>query len=232
MDWKLKLGNFLFKYRSFTPVPLIVLVFIIFRPVNLEGKNLLVNLMGFLVSVVGEFIRVIAVAYAYKGTSGRERYLKADALNTAGIYSLVRNPLYIGNFLIFSGLLIAFANMFAALVFMVFLSLQYYLIILCEEDFLRKEYGKEYENYCGRVRRVIPAFKNYGKSPNPFDLRKVIFKESDSVFNMLVIYLLVLGYKERFFSGSISSPFLFIIPGVVLVLSYILVKIVKKKRKT
>jgi hypothetical protein len=46
------------------------------------------------------------------------------------------------------------------------------------------------------------------------------------------MYLLVLGYKERFFSGSISSPFLFIIPGVVLVLSYILVKIVKKKRKT
>jgi len=232
MDWKLKLGNILFKYRSFTPLPLIVLVFIIFRPVNLEGKNMVINLVGFLVSAAGEFIRVIVVGYAHTGTSGRERYLKAEALNTAGIYSLVRNPLYIGNFLIFTGLVAVFANIWAEMVFAVFLILQYYFIILCEEDFLRKQYGKEYEDYCGRVRRVVPAIKNYEKSPNLFDLRKVIFKESDSVFNMLVMYLVVLGYKERVFSGSIGNLFLFIIPGVVFVVSYIIVKIVKKKRKT
>ncbi len=193
---------------------------------------MVVNLVGFLVSVVGEFIRGIAVGYAHRGTSGRESFLKADALNTAGIYSLVRNPLYIGNFLIFSGLLTVFANIFAVLVFMIFLCLQYYLIILSEEDFLRKEYGKEYEGYCSRVRRIIPAFKDYKMNPNPFDLRKVIFKESDSVFNMLMIYLAVLVYKEKVFRGSISKPFFFIIPGIVFILCYIFVKIVKKKRKT
>lgn len=230
MDRKLKLGNFLFKHRSFTPVPLIVLVFVIFKPVDLGGANFFINLCGFMASMSGELIRVIAVGYAHSGTSGRESFLKADALNTTGIYSLVRNPLYIGNFLIFSGLLVVFANIWAEVIVAVFLIMQYYFIILSEEDFLRKKYGKEYEDYCGRVRRLIPAFKNYEKTSNSFDLRKVIFKESDSVFNMLAIYLLVLVYKERFFSGSIKHPFLFIIPGAVLVLSYILVKIVKKRK--
>jgi protein-S-isoprenylcysteine O-methyltransferase Ste14 len=230
-DWKLELGNILFKYRSFTPVPLIVLVFVIFKPANLGEKNIFINLCGLILSLCGEFIRVIAVGYAHSGTSGRESFLKADALNTTGIYSLVRNPLYIGNFLIFSGLLVVFANIWAEVVVAVFLIVQYYFIILSEEDFLRKGYGKVYEDYCGRVRRVIPVFMKYEKASNPFNLRKVIFKESDSVFNLLVMYLLVIVYKEWVFSGTISHPFMFIIPGVVFIISYIMVKIVKKKRK-
>jgi protein-S-isoprenylcysteine O-methyltransferase Ste14 len=231
MDWKLRLGNFLFKRRSFTPLPLILLVFIIFKPVDLGSANILINLCGFVVSLTGEIIRVIAVGYAHSGTSGRESYLKADALNTTGIYSLVRNPLYIGNFLIFSGLLLVFANIWAGVVVAVFLIAQYYFIILSEEDFLSQRYGKEYENYCGQVRRVIPAFKNYQKAANPFNWRKVIFKESDSVFNMLVMYLLLLLYKQKVFNGSIMYPYLFIIPGAVFIMCYIFIKIAKKKRQ-
>lgn len=231
MDWKLKIGNFLFKHRSFTPLPLIVLVFIIFKPIDLGAANIFINLGGFMVSLFGESIRVIAVGYSHKGTSGRERFLKAEALNTTGIYSLVRNPLYIGNLLIFSGLVAVFANIWAEVVVAVFLIAQYYFIILSEEDFLSREYGKEYQDYCVRMRRVIPVFKNYEKNSNPFALSKVIFKESDSVFNMLAMYLLVLGYKEKAFRGTIKHPFLFIIPGIIFVLSYIIVKVVKKKRK-
>ncbi|MDQ1352670.1 MAG: hypothetical protein QG657_2976 [Acidobacteriota bacterium] len=230
MDWKLNLGNFLFKRRSFTPLPLIVLVFVIFKPVDLGRANVFINLCGFMVSWLGEFIRVIAVGCAHSGTSGRESFLKADALNTTGIYSVVRNPLYIGNFLIFSGLVVVFANIWAEVVVAVFLMAQYYFIILSEEDFLRKGYGKVYEDYCGRVRRVIPVFKKYEKASNLFNLKKVIFKESDSVFNMLVMYLLVLVYKERIFSGAVRHPFSYIIPGVVFVVCYVIVKIVKKRK--
>lgn len=228
-DWKLKFGNVLFQYRSFTPIPLIVLVFIIFKPVDLGNGNVFINVFGFMVSLIGEFVRVIAVGYAHSGTSGRESFLKADALNTTGIYSLVRNPLYIGNFLIFSGLVMVFANFWAEMAAAVFLIGQYYFIILCEEDFLRNQYGNLYEDYCHRVNRVIPVFKNYKLNPNPFDLKKVIFKESDSVFNMLLMFLLILLYKEKVFLGDVSHLAVYAVLLGILIIVYVVIKIIKKR---
>ena len=64
LDWKLKVGNFLYKHRSFTPIPLIIVVFIIFKPVNLNEKNIILNLAGLLISLLGETIRIIAVGYS------------------------------------------------------------------------------------------------------------------------------------------------------------------------
>jgi len=231
IDWKLKLGNFLFKHRSFTPVPLIILVFIIFRPIDLGKNNIKINLVGLLISLLGEIVRVIAVGFAHTGTSGRESYLRADRLNISGIYSIVRNPLYIGNFFIFTGLVIVFFNIFAGLSFIIFLILQYYFVILAEENFLKEKYGLEYEVYCQQVKRIIPTFRGYKRNRTPFNLKKVIFKENDSIFNILAMYLLVLFYKEKVFSGTIWNPFLYIIPGVVLIIGYIIVKVVKKMNK-
>ncbi len=229
MNWKLKLGNFLFKHRSFTPVPFIVLVFVIFKPVDLGDYNLLVNLAGVALSFCGELIRVMAVGYSFEGTSGRESYLRADSLNTTGIYSVVRNPLYIGNFFIFVGLVAVFANVFAVIVFAVFSIVQYYFVILAEENYLKTTYSEPYADYCGGVKRILPTFKNYKKNRNPFNLKKVVFKENDSVFNLLVMFLLVLLYKERVFAGAIERPLFYIIPGGVLLAAYIIVKIFKKR---
>ena len=97
-------------------------------------------------------------------------------------------------------------------------------------DLAIETYGKDYEAYCTRVRRIIPTFKDYKRNQNSFNLRKVVLKENDSVFNMLVMYVLVLLYKERVFTGGIGEPFYYIIPGVVLITGYMIVKIIKKKR--
>ena len=231
LNWKLRGGNFLFRYRSFTPIPLIILVFIIFKPIDLGEKNLLINISGLLTSLLGEAVRIIAVGYSFTGTSGRESYLRADNLNTSGIYSVTRNPLYIGNFLIFTGLVVIFSNLFALLTFALFLILQYYFIILAEEDYLEKKYGSDYKVYLSRVKRIIPTFKGYRKNQNPFHLKKVIFKENDSVFNMLIMFLLVLLYKELKFSHRIDHPIAYIIPAGILILAYVIVKIIKKRGK-
>jgi len=229
IDWKLKVGNFLFKHRSFTPIPLIIFVFVIFKPVDLGDKNGLINLSGIFISFLGEIIRIITVGYSFTGTSGREPFLRADALNTTGIYAIIRNPLYIGNFLMFTGIVIVYANVSAVFVFALFLILQYYFIILSEENFLQEKYGESYETYCRQVKRIIPGFKNYRKNQNTFSLSKVIYKESDSIFNMLMMFLLVLLYKERLFTGQIFQPLLYIIPGGSLAALYVMIKIIKKR---
>jgi protein-S-isoprenylcysteine O-methyltransferase Ste14 len=224
--WSLRIGKFLFKYRSFTPLPLILLTFLFFEPASPAPVW---TLIGLAAAFLGEGIRALSVGYSGSGTSGRESYLKAESLNTTGLYSLVRNPLYWGNGLIFAGLLTVYAQPLALAVFIAFLFLQYHFIVLAEESFLRQGYGPAYEEYCGRVRRWLPHLRGYIAPVRPFSWRKVFFKENDSCFNLLLAALLILAWKEKHFSGTIRHPEFFIGAGLALIVFYAWVKVLKKK---
>jgi protein-S-isoprenylcysteine O-methyltransferase Ste14 len=224
--WPLRLGKFLFKYRSFTPLPLILLTFLFFKPVSPAPHW---TLIGLAVAFLGEGVRSFSVGFAGSGTSGRESYLKAESLNTSGLYSLVRNPLYWGNGLIFAGLLTVFAQPWALAFFIVFLFLQYHFIVLAEESFLRQSHGSEYEEYCGRVRRWLPRFHGYTAPGRPFAWRKVFFKENDSCFNLLLAVVLILAWKEKHFSGKVRHPLFFAGAALALVFFYAGVKFLKKR---
>ncbi len=231
-NWKINIGNFFFKYRSFTPIPLILGVFLLFKPVKTGKIDFLIDILGISISIVGEILRILAVGYSFTGTSGRESYLRADNLNTSGIYSITRNPLYIGNFCIFTGLIIVYSNFLALGTFVFFLFFQYYFIILAEENYLLSKYGKSYNEYRSRVNRILPSFGKYIPNRNRFDMQKVIYKENDSVFNMLVMLGIVLVIKEFNNKEKIANPIFYIMAGILLFGSYIFVKIQKKKRHT
>lgn len=226
--WPLRLGKFLFKYRSFTPLPLILLTFALFRPASAAP---LWTGLGLAVAFLGEGIRSFSVGYAAGGTSGRESFLKAESLNTTGLYSLVRNPLYWGNGLIFAGLLVVYAQPWALAVFIVFLFLQYHFIVLAEESFLRERHGSGYDGYCSRVNRWLPRFRGYMPPDRPFAWRKVFYKENDSCFNLLLAALLILAWKERCFSGKITHPLFFAGAGLALILFYAWVKFLKARER-
>lgn len=230
--WKQRVGNVLFRYRSFTPLPLILMVFLLFRPLDMGTMNGWVVVGGLFLSLTGELIRIMAVGFSLAGTSGREKFLKADSINSTGIYSLSRNPLYIGNFLIFSGLLVVFANVYALLIVLFFLIVQYYFIILTEERFLADRHGKIYQEYCKEVPRVFSGFRCYQKPGTTFNLRKVVFKENDSLFNLLLIFILILVIRELTFYHKLIHKVPFISVVSILIGFYIVVKVLKKREKT
>jgi len=170
------------------------------------------------------------VGFAGSGTSGRESYFKADSLNMDGLYSIVRNPLYIGNILIFNGLLILYGNLIAGLIFNVFLISQYLLIIFSEEHYLKQVYGDQYFKYLQQVNRLFPKLTGYRKPAISYNLKKVIFKENDSVFNWLLIYVLIVIYKDLQGSAFQDRNYLlYIVIGVILVTGYTGIKLMKKK---
>jgi protein-S-isoprenylcysteine O-methyltransferase Ste14 len=226
-SWPLRIGKFLFRFRSFTPLPLILLTFIFFKPFS---PSPLWTVTGLIAAFAGEGIRIHSVGYAGSGTSGRENFLKAESLNTSGLYSLVRNPLYWGNGLIFAGLLTVYAQPSAMILFIVFLFLQYHFIILAEEEFLLQRHGQAYADYCGRVNRWLPRFGDYAPPARRFDGQKVFFKENDSCFNLLLAVLLISAWKERFFLGQLRHSLFFAGAALALVFFYAWVKILKKKR--
>lgn len=167
------LAKFLFKYRSYTPIP-----FVLFMLVFYNG-NIKSWLVGSVISLLGELIRIWGVAYAGSLTRTTTS-VKASQLITEGPFAYVRNPLYIGNILIYLGFGIITLALFpylqiAALIWFVF---QYTLIISLEEDFLENKFGNQYSDYKKHVPRIFPRLfgfnsdKELNVTPNYFNALK------------------------------------------------------------
>ena len=87
--------NIFFKFRSYTPIPIALAIIYNSQPI------LPFNVLGILLIVNGEMIRINAVRYA--GGATRTRNVGAPSLCTSGPYSYTRNPLYWGNIIIYAG---------------------------------------------------------------------------------------------------------------------------------
>jgi protein-S-isoprenylcysteine O-methyltransferase Ste14 len=79
---------------------------------------------------------------------------ETSGLKTTGVYSVSRNPMYLGFYLITLASLLSVPNPVnvCAGLFGIFV---HHRIVLAEERFLSAEYGSEYEAYAKKVRRYI-----------------------------------------------------------------------------
>ncbi len=143
--------NFFFTYRSYTPVPLALLIILYSQP------SWPMSMFGLLILVAGEWVRLNAVRYA--GGATRTTKVGAPSLCTAGPYAYVRNPLYVGNMIMYTGIvLIAGAsNIWGMLILTwLFFTIQYLLIVNLEEETLVNLFGETYETYRHFVPALIP----------------------------------------------------------------------------
>ena len=177
-------GRLLFRWRSFTPVPLVLLALpLLWRSRGAASPGWLLG--GLALCALGQALRAWVLGQVRDGTSGQNEKLTAVSLNSTGPYALTRNPLYLGNFAITLGLcLVAHDPRLLALVSALF-GLQYRAIIAAEEDFLRGQFGADYDAYCARVPRFWPRFaaaapasiEGAASSPRPWDWRRALRKE-------------------------------------------------------
>ncbi len=186
--------NFFFKYRSFTPIPL---VFAIIYYSNVSFPECM---WGGIVIALGEYIRINAVRYA--GGETRTIMVGAPALCTAGPYARTRNPLYIGNMIIYSGVIIAASGPYMWILLLIstlFFTFQYTLIILLEESTLYDLFGKPYLNYQQNVPRLFPRITSWKNDDNrtPSSLVKTLKTERRTLQNLTFIILIIL-IKNQF----------------------------------
>lgn len=95
---------------------------------------------------------------------------KNSRLTTVGPYAIVRNPLYVGSFLIMAGMMTLLNFHLVAFAVFVPLGVLYFLQIRSEEVFLAKEYGKHWHAYARRVPRLLP-FLNLKRALTPWTFR-------------------------------------------------------------
>lgn len=144
-----RIGAVLFRYRGFLPVPFLLVP--LFAPGSQTRPGWII---AGLVIVIGELLRIAGVSAA--GTVTRRRSRDVQRLVTYGIFSWMRNPLYVGNLLIWIGFMIGSGVWWFLPVAIVLFAIEYTLIVRYEEGVLESIFGAEYLAYKGSTPRWIP----------------------------------------------------------------------------
>jgi protein-S-isoprenylcysteine O-methyltransferase Ste14 len=186
----MEIGKILFKYRSYTPLPFIFLMVLFMEP------TLKTMITGLVLVLAGEAIRIWAVSYAGSETRVTGE-VGASTLVTQGPYSIIRNPLYLGNVLIYAGFGVMSNSLFPYLLFVAicFFIFQYYYIIKTEEEFLRNTYKDKFEKYCAHVNRILPLPKELPPEIISFirmDLKSGLRSDRRTLQAIIIISLLIL----------------------------------------
>jgi len=188
------LRYFLFSNRSFTPIPLVLVI------LYLSSLSYPYFIIGIGLIVVGESIRIYGVRFA--GGATRTREIGAPSLCTSGPYSRCRNPLYLGNMIIYCGVVLMAGGQFLwPLLFIVFFFfiLQYSMIISLEEETLVKLFGNEYQLYRESVPRLFPRISPWVGIDKrlPLTIIQTLKTEKRTLQNIIIIIILI-GAKNYY----------------------------------
>ncbi|MEE2931740.1 MAG: isoprenylcysteine carboxylmethyltransferase family protein [Bacteroidota bacterium] len=191
-----KQGSFLFKYRGQFPVLLFLLAipFIYFTDYNKTDFYYieLLRIIALFLCVVGFLVRFYTIGTTPKGTSGRNRKKQiADVLNSEGMYSIVRHPLYFGNYLIWFGLSVFTYNFYFMFIITLLFWLYYERIMFVEERFLERKFGDIFRQWAKNSPAFIPNFLSFKKSQINFSIITVLRREYAGLFSTVIGFMFI-----------------------------------------
>ncbi|MDH5234883.1 MAG: isoprenylcysteine carboxylmethyltransferase family protein [Gemmatimonadota bacterium] len=109
---------------------------------------------GLALMVLGEAWRMWGVATA--GTVTRRRSREVETLVSHGPFAWSRNPLYVGNFLIWMGVITLSGVLWFLPVAVLLFALEYFYIVRYEEGVLESIFGADYLRYKEHTPRWFP----------------------------------------------------------------------------
>jgi protein-S-isoprenylcysteine O-methyltransferase Ste14 len=231
-------GSWLFRWRSYLPLLLSPFLLIALRNSDSLEKVIghtaiyFYDSLCITVCLAGLVIRCITVGYVADGTSGRNtKGQRAETLNTTGMYSIVRHPLYLGNLMISIGIA-SFVRVWwfvvmAALIFWLY----YERIMFAEEEFLRKRFGTLYLEWTNRTPALLPRFRNWQRPSLSFSFRNVINREYSGFFGLIVSFTFLDFARSMFAKDGFGLKVTWVIPFFVSTFVFLAVRILRKKTK-
>ncbi|MEI7901499.1 MAG: isoprenylcysteine carboxylmethyltransferase family protein [bacterium] len=184
-------GKWLFRWRSYLPLIMMALMFASFGyfsyPFGSELLDELWECFCLLIGLSGLLVRGLVAGYAPQGTSGRNTKRQvAEVLNTTGMYSVVRNPLYLGNFWMCLAVALFLRVWWVPLIYLLVFMLYYERIIFAEEVFLRQKFGETYLSWASRTPAFFPKWAHWQKPSIPFSLRTLVRREYQSAYGLVM----------------------------------------------
>lgn len=211
-----KSGNWLFRWRSFLPLVLYVLAVVVVLAnwdTDFDHQSFPWMLGCLAVSLLGLLVRAWTIGFTPRGTSGRntKEGQVAEVLNTKGVYSMVRHPLYLGNFFMWLGIILYVGSGWFSLVCCLLFWLYYERIMFAEEAFLRKKFGGAYLQWSSKTPAFWPSPKHYNPSGVHFSLKNVLRREY-SGFLAIFISFAFIDFLKNFSNGYAMTLFDYIQP--------------------
>ena len=236
-------GNWLFRWRSYLPFLILPLVATSFRNSTWvndafgNGFEEAWDIACYALALTGLALRVVTVGFVPAGTSGRNAVKQnAEALNTTGMYSVVRHPLYFANFVVF----ISFILLFKSLLLVLLMGLAYFLyyerIMMAEEKFLGDKYGDQYREWAAKTPAFLPRLYGFVRPALPFSWRSALLREFHTLFLISAAFAVVemleaLVLENQTFGEWVLDEPIWPVVFVLSALIYVVVRTIKKKTK-
>jgi len=216
-------GAFLFRFRSYLPLifflTFIVALFNQLDHLAFRQQTKIWELFSLFISIIGLSIRIYTIGHVPKGTSGRNTKKQiAEVLNTTGVYSVIRHPLYFGNYFMWLGIALFVHSWWLILVFTLAYWMYYERIMYAEEEFLREKFGTVFIEWARQTPAFVPNFTKWHPSNLTFSWRHVLKREYHGFFAVIASFTIldiigdyVIANKFRpdmFWIGMFAGSFL------------------------
>ncbi|MCF8476447.1 MAG: DUF1295 domain-containing protein [Pseudolabrys sp.] len=234
-------GGWLFRWRSYLPLAILPIAVPAFA-----GSGWFAAAFGtaaedrwdwacLILPLVGLAMRVLTVGYVPSMTSGRSTQLQhAASLNTTGMYSIVRHPLYVANFLVFIGFTLTLKSvlftLLAALAYVVY----YERIVVAEEDFLEKLHEEEFRRWAARTPTAIPQPALWVANELSFSWRTALLREYHGVMLIGTVFFIIkllegLLIRQQTLSEWIGTEHLYVTMLVACTAFYLIAQFMRKR---
>jgi protein-S-isoprenylcysteine O-methyltransferase Ste14 len=182
----IELGEKLYQWRHYTAIPALMVLLLFAGPSARSAT------VGTLLIVLGAVIRVYTVAFT--GAENKDTIMM-DELVTTGPFTLVRNPLYIGNMMITFGVICYAGIIWLGIPTLAFFLFQYYCVTKYEENALLAKFGDEYQRYMDRVPAWIPLKTPIAEDfPVPPSISAAFVAERKALATVgIILFLLMLA---------------------------------------
>ena len=183
-------GNWLFRRRGYLPLLLFPLLLVAARgstyPAGSHGLDLAWEAVCLLLALIGLGLRIGTVGFVPRGTSGRNTGGQlAGSLNTSGFYSVVRHPLYLGNYLMWLGVALFVRSWWAPVIVSLVFWLYYERIMFAEEEFLRRKFGPLYTAWAATTPAFLPRLTLWRRPGVRFCFLTVLRREHSSLLALM-----------------------------------------------
>ena len=226
-------GQWLFRWRSYLPLLFLVVCVPAFGvysyPFGSHAADLVWEIICLCIGLSGLAIRCTVIGYAPQNTSGHNsRRQVADILNTKGMYSLVRNPLYLGNFLMWMAPILVLHTWWLWVIFVLAFFLYYERIIITEEAFLNEKFGDDYIRWSGQTPAFFPVHLHWQKPDLSFSWKHALRREYQGLFGLIAAITAVEFIGDLCIHRSIVVDPVWAVIFVIGVTFYLLVRFLVK----
>lgn len=202
-------GDFLFRWRSVLPMLLFPVALLAaadagyFETAFGEVAEEIWLIGCLTVSLAGQTMRALTVGFVPAGTSGRNtRAQRAETLNATGMYSVIRHPLYFANFVVLLGFSMATLQWWMPIVAVLAFVVYYERVIIIEEVFLQKKFGRAYAEWAARTPTFFPRWRLWRAPALSFSLRTVLRREYNGFALILITIPVIELVTEVFGEGQ------------------------------